>query len=117
MPGLRRAKSWLVKPWLVKSWLVQSHHCRVLVVRTGKSHMRSALALMLGVVLLASAIAGGWYVVGAVRGDVAIPQFVAARQPQPAANPPAKLAAKDDVEVTGAIGSKQIGRASCRERV
>ncbi len=68
--------------------------------------MRSALALMLGVVLLASAIAGGWYVVGAVRGDVAIPQFVAARQPQPAANPPAKLAAKDDVEVTGAIGSK-----------
>ncbi|HZR86224.1 MAG TPA: polysaccharide deacetylase family protein [Bradyrhizobium sp.] len=68
--------------------------------------MRSALALMLGVVVLASAIAGGWYVVGAVRGDVAIPQFVAARQPQPAANPPTKLAAKDDVEITGAIGSK-----------
>ena len=55
--------------------------------------MRSALALMLGVVVLASAIAGGWYIVGAVRGDVAVPQFVAARQAPPVANPPAKLAA------------------------
>ena len=68
--------------------------------------MRNALVLMLGVVVLASAIAGGWYVVGAVRGNVAIPQFVAARQAPPPASPPTKLAAKDDVEVTGAIASK-----------
>jgi peptidoglycan/xylan/chitin deacetylase (PgdA/CDA1 family) len=72
--------------------------------------MRNALALMLGVVVLAGAIAGGWYLVGALRGDIAFPQSVAARQASPSANPPAKLAAKDgakdDVEVTGAIGSK-----------
>jgi hypothetical protein len=72
--------------------------------------MRNALALMLGVVAMASAIAGGWYLVGALRGEAAIPQFVAARQAPPLTNPPAKLAAKDsakdDVEVTGAIGPK-----------
>src|SRR5579872_1472643 len=76
------------------------------LLRAGKSHMRNALVLMLGVVVLASAIAGGWYVVGAVRGNVAIPQFVAARQAPPPASPPTRLAAKDDVEVTGAIASK-----------
>ena len=68
--------------------------------------MRNALALMLGVVVIAGAIAGGWYLIGALRGDVAIPQFVAARQAPPPATPPAKLAAREDVEVTGAIGSK-----------
>src|SRR6516165_5198744 len=72
--------------------------------------MRNALALMLGVVVMASAIAGGWYLVGALRGDIAVPQFVAAQQAPPSANPPAKLAAKDgakdDVEVTGALGPK-----------
>jgi peptidoglycan/xylan/chitin deacetylase (PgdA/CDA1 family) len=72
--------------------------------------MRNALALMLGVVAMASAIAGGWYLVGALRGEAAIPQFVAARQAPPLTDPPAKLAAKDsakdDVEVTGAIGPK-----------
>jgi len=72
--------------------------------------MRNALALMLGVVVMASAIAGGWYLVGALRGDIAVPQFVGAQQAPPSANPPAKLAAKDgakdDVEVTGALGPK-----------
>ena len=72
--------------------------------------MRNPLALMLGVVVMASAIAGGWYLVGALRGDIAVPQFVAAQQAPPSANPPAKLAAKDgakdDVEVTGALGPK-----------
>jgi peptidoglycan/xylan/chitin deacetylase (PgdA/CDA1 family) len=71
--------------------------------------MRSALALMLGVVVMAVAIAGGWYLVGALRGNGAVLQFAAARQTPPSADPPAKLAAnegtKDDVEVTGAIGS------------
>jgi peptidoglycan/xylan/chitin deacetylase (PgdA/CDA1 family) len=71
--------------------------------------MRNALALMLGVVVMASAIAGGWYLVGMLRGDGAVPQSVAARQAPASANPPAKLAAKesakDDVAVTGAIGS------------
>jgi len=74
--------------------------------------MRSALGLMLGVVALASAIAGGWYIVGAVRGDVAIPQFVAARHAPPAADPSTKLAAKDDVEVTGAIGPKPAAQTA-----
>ena len=72
--------------------------------------MRSALALMLGVVVMASVIAGGWYLVGGLRGDVAIPQFVAARQAPPPANPSNRLAARDaardDVEVTGAIAPK-----------
>jgi peptidoglycan/xylan/chitin deacetylase (PgdA/CDA1 family) len=64
--------------------------------------MRNALALMLGVVVLAAAIAGGWYVTGWLRSDAAIPPFVASHE----APRPAKLAAKDDVEVTGAIGAK-----------
>jgi peptidoglycan/xylan/chitin deacetylase (PgdA/CDA1 family) len=69
---------------------------------------------MLGVVVLASAIAGGWYLVGALRGDRAV-HAVAANQLPPPANPPVKLAAKDlaakdDVEVTGAIGSKPATR-------
>ena len=71
--------------------------------------MRNALALMMGVVVLAVAIAGGWYLVGLLRGDSAVPQLAAARQVPPSTNPPAKVAAKegakDDVEVTGAIGS------------
>ncbi|WP_024515054.1 polysaccharide deacetylase family protein [Bradyrhizobium sp. Tv2a-2] len=77
--------------------------------------MRSALALMLGVVVMAGAIAAGWYLVGALRGDGAVPQFAAAHQAPPSANPPAKLAAKegakDDVEVTGAIGPKPAAPA------
>jgi peptidoglycan/xylan/chitin deacetylase (PgdA/CDA1 family) len=72
--------------------------------------MRNALALMLGVVVMAGAIAGGWYLVGALRGNATVPQIAAAHQAPPSAAPPVKLAAKDaakdDVEVTGAIGSK-----------
>jgi len=78
--------------------------------------MRNALALMLGVVVMAGAIAGGWYLVGALRGDAANPQYAAARQASPSANPSAKLAtkdsAKDDVEVTGAIGTKPTAAAA-----
>jgi peptidoglycan/xylan/chitin deacetylase (PgdA/CDA1 family) len=69
--------------------------------------MRHALALMLGAVVVAAAIAGGWYVVGALRGSPA-PQTVAAHEPPHLpASQLAKLAASDDakdgVEVTGTV--------------
>ncbi|WP_407177825.1 polysaccharide deacetylase family protein [Bradyrhizobium sp. STM 3562] len=66
--------------------------------------MRSALALMLGSVVVAAVIAGAWFLIAAPHTNAA-PQTVAVHEPPPA-NPPAKLAAKDDVEVTGALAPK-----------
>jgi peptidoglycan/xylan/chitin deacetylase (PgdA/CDA1 family) len=69
--------------------------------------MRHALALMLGVLVAAAAITGGWYVVGSFRAAASAPQTVAAHEAQPLqANPPAKLATTDDVDVTGAVAAK-----------
>ena len=73
------------------------------LLRIGKSNMRNALALMLGVVVMAGAIAGGWFFVGWIRSDAATPQTVAAHEAPPL---PARLAAKDDVEVTAALSAK-----------
>jgi peptidoglycan/xylan/chitin deacetylase (PgdA/CDA1 family) len=77
--------------------------------------MRNALALLLGVVVLAGALAGGWYVVGMVRGDTAIPQFVAARQAPQATKLAARDSAKDDGDVTGAVGAKPAAAAAATQ--
>ncbi len=64
--------------------------------------MRNALGLMLASVVAAVVIAGVWFWTSSPRADAAPPQTVAAKlaEPAPAA---AKLAAKDDVEVTAAL--------------
>ncbi len=64
--------------------------------------MRNALGLMLASVVAAVVIAGVWFWTSSPRADAAPPQTIAAKpaEPAPAA---AKLAAKDDVEVTAAL--------------
>ncbi len=64
--------------------------------------MRNALGLMLASVVAAVLIAGVWFWTYSPRADAAPPQTIAAKpaEPAPAA---AKLAAKDDVEVTAAL--------------
>jgi peptidoglycan/xylan/chitin deacetylase (PgdA/CDA1 family) len=64
--------------------------------------MRNPFGLMLASVVAAVAIAGVWFWTSSPRADAAPPQTVAAKpaEPAPAA---AKLAAKDDVEVTAAL--------------
>ncbi|MEK9280532.1 MULTISPECIES: polysaccharide deacetylase family protein [unclassified Bradyrhizobium] len=67
--------------------------------------MRNALGLMLASVVAAVVIAaGGWFFYSS-RAEPAAPKTIAARaaDPLPA---PAKLAAKDDVEVTAALSGK-----------
>ncbi|TPQ35770.1 oligosaccharide deacetylase [Bradyrhizobium guangdongense] len=66
--------------------------------------MRNALGLMLASVIAAVVIAGGWFFYSS-RAETAAPQTTAARKPDPA---PAKLTAKDDVEVTAALSGKQV---------
>jgi peptidoglycan/xylan/chitin deacetylase (PgdA/CDA1 family) len=68
--------------------------------------MRSALGLMLGCVVAAVVIAGVFFFVLSPRADMAAPQTVAAHLADPLLFPAAKLAAKDDVEVTAAISAK-----------
>jgi peptidoglycan/xylan/chitin deacetylase (PgdA/CDA1 family) len=72
--------------------------------------MRNALGLMLASVIVAVVIAGGWFFYSS-RAEQAAPQTMAARasEPLPA---PAKLAAKDDVEVTSALSGKPAGSAA-----
>src|SRR3954447_12729987 len=72
--------------------------------------MRNALGLMLASVVAAVVIAaGGWFYYSS-RADQAAPQTIAARaaDPLPAQ---AKLAAKDDVATTAAIGAKPAAAA------
>jgi peptidoglycan/xylan/chitin deacetylase (PgdA/CDA1 family) len=66
--------------------------------------MRNALGLMLASVLAAVVIAGVWFFTSS-RAEQAAPQTTAARpaEPLPA---PAKLAARDDVEITAALSGK-----------
>jgi peptidoglycan/xylan/chitin deacetylase (PgdA/CDA1 family) len=69
--------------------------------------MRNALALILGVVVVAAALAGGRFAVGWFRSDLAISRSVAAHEgPTQPATSSAALAANDDVELTGALAAK-----------
>ena len=65
--------------------------------------MRNALGLMLASVVAAVAIAGVWFWTSSPRADAA-PQTVAARKAEPLPAPAAaKLAPKDDVEITASL--------------
>lgn len=66
--------------------------------------MRNALGLMLASVVAAVVIAGVWFFTSS-RAEQAAPRTTAAR-PAEALPAPAKLAAKDDVEVTAALAGK-----------
>jgi peptidoglycan/xylan/chitin deacetylase (PgdA/CDA1 family) len=68
--------------------------------------MRSALGLLLGCVVMASLIAGVFFLVLSPRADLATPQTFAVRKAEPLPADAARLAAKDDVEVTGSIAAK-----------
>ena len=65
--------------------------------------MRNALGLMLASVVTALVIAGVWFWTSAPRADAAPPQTVAAKPAEPLPRDAAKLAARDDVAVTGSI--------------
>jgi peptidoglycan/xylan/chitin deacetylase (PgdA/CDA1 family) len=68
--------------------------------------MRHALGLMLASVVAAVVIAGVWFWTSSPRADQAAPQTVSARQADPLPPAAARMAAKDDVEVTAAIAAK-----------
>src|SRR5262249_8877735 len=70
--------------------------------------MRNAFGLMLGCFLVAALIGGGWLFATSIRASQAALQTVAAKESPPS---PAKLAAQDDVEFTGALASKSAGPA------
>jgi peptidoglycan/xylan/chitin deacetylase (PgdA/CDA1 family) len=70
--------------------------------------MRNALGLMLASVVAAVVIAGVWFLTAAPRAGQAAPQTVAARPPEPLPAPAAKVAAKDDVEITAALSNKLL---------
>ena len=65
--------------------------------------MRNALGLMLATVVAAVAIAGIWYWTSAPRADAAPPKTIAARPSEPLTPAAARLAAKDDVDVTASL--------------
>jgi peptidoglycan/xylan/chitin deacetylase (PgdA/CDA1 family) len=65
--------------------------------------MRNALGLMLATFVAATAIAGIWYWTSAPRADAAPPRTIAARPSEPLPPAAAKLAAKDDVDVTASL--------------
>ena len=67
--------------------------------------MRNPLAALSACFLMAIAIAGTWYFVSSRYSDQA-PQTIAARPADQLPPASAKLAAKDDVEVTAALASK-----------
>jgi peptidoglycan-N-acetylglucosamine deacetylase len=73
--------------------------------------MRNALGLMLASIVAAVVVAGVWFWTSSPRADAAPPQTVAARPADPLPASAAKLAAKDDVEVTAAL-SKQAAAAA-----
>jgi peptidoglycan/xylan/chitin deacetylase (PgdA/CDA1 family) len=68
--------------------------------------MRNALGLMLGVVVMAAALAGGRFAIGWFRSDLAVPRSLAAHEAPPPSAPSTEFAANDDVEVTGAIATR-----------
>jgi len=65
--------------------------------------MRNALGLMLASFVAAVAIAGIWYWTSAPRADAAPPKTMAARPSEQLPPAAAKLAAKDDVDVTASV--------------
>jgi peptidoglycan/xylan/chitin deacetylase (PgdA/CDA1 family) len=65
--------------------------------------MRNALGLMLASFVTAVLITGVWFWTSSPRADAAPPQTVAARKAEPLAAPAAKLAPKDDVEITAGL--------------
>jgi peptidoglycan/xylan/chitin deacetylase (PgdA/CDA1 family) len=69
--------------------------------------MRNAAGLLVGSVVLAVAIAAGWYWTSSPRAASA-PQTVAAKQPEQLAPAAAKAAARADVETTAAIPEKPV---------
>jgi peptidoglycan/xylan/chitin deacetylase (PgdA/CDA1 family) len=68
--------------------------------------MRNALGLMLASVVAAVVIAGVWFWVSSPRADQAAPQTVSARPAEPLPAAAARLAARDDIEVTASIAAK-----------
>jgi peptidoglycan/xylan/chitin deacetylase (PgdA/CDA1 family) len=68
--------------------------------------MRNALGLMLGSVVAAVVIAGVWFLTSSPRADQAALQTIAARPAEPLSAATAKLAARDDVEVTASLSNK-----------
>ncbi|KJC43950.1 oligosaccharide deacetylase [Bradyrhizobium sp. LTSP885] len=66
--------------------------------------MRNPLGLMLASVVMAVVIAGVWFWTSSPRADAAPPQTMAARAADPLPAPSA--AAKDDVNVTAALGKR-----------
>jgi peptidoglycan/xylan/chitin deacetylase (PgdA/CDA1 family) len=73
------------------------------LLRMERVAMRNALGLMLVSVVAAVLIAGIWYWTSAPRADAAPPQTIAAKPPQALPSAAAKLAAKDDVDVTASV--------------
>jgi peptidoglycan/xylan/chitin deacetylase (PgdA/CDA1 family) len=73
------------------------------LLRMERVAMRNALGLMLVSVVAAVLIAGIWYWTSAPRADAAPPQTIAAKPPQALPPAAAKLAAKDDVDVTASV--------------
>jgi peptidoglycan/xylan/chitin deacetylase (PgdA/CDA1 family) len=65
--------------------------------------MRNALSLMLASLVTAVVITGVWFWTSSPRADAAAPQTVAARKAEPLPAPAAKLAPKDDVEITASL--------------
>jgi peptidoglycan/xylan/chitin deacetylase (PgdA/CDA1 family) len=65
--------------------------------------MRNALGLMLATVVAAVAIAGIWYWTSAPRADAASPKTIAARPSEQLTPAAARLAAKDDVDITASL--------------
>src|ERR1700749_877537 len=74
------------------------------LLRMERVAMRNALGLMLASVVAAVLIAGIWYWTSAPRADAAPPQTIAAKPSQTLPPAAAKLAAKDDVDVTASVG-------------
>ena len=69
-----------------------------------RAAMRNALGLMLVSVVTAVLITGVWFWTSSPRADAAPPQTVAARRAEPLPAPAAaKLALKDDVEITASL--------------
>src|SRR5215831_12202837 len=64
--------------------------------------MRSPLGLILGIIVAAALISGGWLFATSLRADSSAPQTVAAKPAAPLP-PPAATLSKDDVEITSAL--------------
>jgi peptidoglycan/xylan/chitin deacetylase (PgdA/CDA1 family) len=68
--------------------------------------MRNAFGLMVGCFLAAAMIGGGWLFATSLRASQAALQTVAAKEAPPLPPSSAKLAAKDDVEITAALSGR-----------